>query len=101
MWVRDDKSDQENIAQHPLFAAKAQARQRTASRREAQARQRAASRREVQARQRAASRKDGWFSDRWDKEHHPGCVNEDASRYFLDDAATPPRGDARRGIRQL
>src|SRR5438067_364503 len=62
-------SDQENIAKHPLLAAK---------------------------RQRAASTEDGWFSDRTDKEHHPGCVNKDASRHFLDDAATPPRGDARR-----
>src|SRR5437660_4256513 len=40
----------------------------------------------------------GWFSDRTNKEHHPGCVNKDASRHFLDDAATPPRGDARRGM---
>src|SRR5262245_25420016 len=41
----------------------------------------------------------GWFSDRWDKEHHPGGVHKEASRHFLGDAATPPRGDARRGIR--
>src|SRR6266404_767566 len=40
----------------------------------------------------------GWFSDRTDKEHHPGCVNKDASRHFLNDAVTPPRGDARRGM---
>jgi hypothetical protein len=34
-----------------------------------------------------------------DKEHHPGGVHKEASRHFLGDAATPPRGDARRGIR--
>src|SRR5262245_36756285 len=55
-------SDQENIAQHPLFA------------------------------------RTGWCSDRWDKEHHPVGVHKEASRHFLGDAATPPRGDARRGI---
>src|SRR5499427_4159737 len=43
----------------------------------------------------------GWCSDRWDKEHHPGSVNNEASRRFLGDAATPPRGDARRGIRSF
>src|SRR5262245_25081817 len=58
-------SDQENIAQHPLFA------------------------------------RTGWCSDRWDKEHHPGGVHKEASRLFLGDAATPPRGDARRGIRSF
>ena len=31
--------------------------------------------------------------------HHPGGVDKEASRHFLGDAATPPRGDARRGIR--
>src|SRR5215831_16440697 len=41
----------------------------------------------------------GWCSDPWDKEHHPGGVDKEASRHFLADAATPPRGDARRGIR--
>src|SRR5262249_50558154 len=46
-------SDQENIAQHPLFA------------------------------------RTGWCSDRWDKEHHPGVVDKEASHHFLDDAATP------------
>src|SRR5262245_2805825 len=56
-------SDQENIAQHPLFA------------------------------------RTGWCSDRTDKEHHPDGVDKEASRHFLGDAATPPRGDARRGIR--
>src|SRR5262245_52080325 len=56
-------SDQENIAQHPLFA------------------------------------RTGWCSDRTNKEHHPGGVDKEASRHFLGDAATPPRGDARRGIR--
>src|SRR5215510_7718640 len=58
-------SDQENIAQHPLFA------------------------------------RTGWCSDRWDKEHHPGGVHKEASRHFLGDAASPPRGDARRGIRSF
>src|SRR5262245_23288368 len=58
-------SDQENIAQHPLFA------------------------------------RTGWCSDRWDKEHHPGGVHKEASHHFLGDAATPPRGDARRGIRSF
>src|SRR5262247_4735980 len=43
----------------------------------------------------------GWCSDRWDKEHHPGGVHKEASRHFLGDAATPPRGDARRGIRSF
>src|SRR5262244_2768082 len=56
-------SDQENTAQHPLFA------------------------------------RTGWCSDRTDKEHHPGGVNKEASRHFLGNAATPPRGNARRGIR--
>src|SRR5262245_26462246 len=52
-------SDQENTAQHPLFA------------------------------------RTGWCSDRTDKEHHPGGVDKGASRHFLGDTATPPRGDAR------
>ena len=56
-------SDQENTAQHPLFA------------------------------------RTGWCSDRTDKEHHPGGVDKEASRHFLGDTASPPRGDARRGIR--
>src|SRR5262245_16584116 len=47
------------------------------------------------------SRGRGWCSDRWDKEHHPGGVHKEASRHFLGDAATPPRGDARRGIRSF
>jgi hypothetical protein len=41
----------------------------------------------------------GRCSDRRDKEHLPGGVDKEASRHFLGDAATPPRGDARRGIR--
>jgi len=33
------------------------------------------------------------------KENHPGCVCfGGASRNFFDDAATPPCGDARRGL---
>src|SRR5262245_55380528 len=43
----------------------------------------------------------GWCSDRRDKEHHPGGVHKEASHHFLGDAATPPRGDARRGIRSF
>src|SRR5262244_3124063 len=43
----------------------------------------------------------GWCSDRCDKEHHPGGVNKEASPHFLGDAATPPRGDARRGFRSF
>ena len=34
-----------------------------------------------------------------EKENHPGCVRSVAARNFLDDAATPPCGDARRGLR--
>jgi hypothetical protein len=41
----------------------------------------------------------GWCSDRRDKGHLPGSVDKEASRHFLGDAATPPRGDARRGLR--
>src|SRR6188474_1343153 len=40
----------------------------------------------------------GWFSDKNNKENHPGCVASVASRYLLDDTATPPCGDARRGL---
>src|SRR5262245_2343169 len=58
-------SDQENIAQHPLFA------------------------------------RTGWCSDRWDKEHHPGGVDKEASHDFLGAAATPTRCDAKSGIRSL
>jgi hypothetical protein len=25
----------------------------------------------------------GWFSDREYKEHHPGCVNEDAAQHYF------------------
>jgi len=35
------------------------------------------------------------------KEHHPGGVDKEASHHFLGDAVTPPRGDARRGIRSF
>src|SRR5690348_5294816 len=41
----------------------------------------------------------GWCPDRWDNEHLPGGVDKEAAHHFLGDAATPPRGDARRGIR--
>src|SRR5262249_47840060 len=43
----------------------------------------------------------GWCSDRRDKEHHPGGVDKGASHTFLGDAATPPRGGGRRGIRSF
>src|SRR5262245_8043580 len=42
---------------------------------------------------------DGVVFRSMDKEHHPAGVHKEASRHFLGDAATPPRGDARRGIR--
>jgi hypothetical protein len=32
------------------------------------------------------------------EEHLPGGVDKEASHHFLGDAATPPRGDTRRGI---
>src|SRR5262245_39250259 len=35
------------------------------------------------------------------RNNHPGGVHKEASRFFLGDAATPPRGDARRGIRSF
>jgi hypothetical protein len=35
------------------------------------------------------------------KVNHPGCVRSVATRNFLDDAATPPCGDARRGLQAL
>src|SRR2546427_8584923 len=35
------------------------------------------------------------------KENHPVCVSLVDSRNFIDDAATPPCGDARRGVRFL
>src|SRR6266705_352774 len=36
---------------------------------------------------------------RWmQKENHPGCVRFGCCATFLDDAATPPCGDARRGV---
>jgi hypothetical protein len=61
-------------------------------------------------------RKEGWLSNqeilrsiRWlrsrgglqtekKKENHLGCVDSVAARSFVDDAATPPCGDARRGL---
>ena len=39
----------------------------------------------------------GWFPDRR-KENHPVCVGFGGFALILDDAATPPCGDARRGI---
>src|SRR5262249_35033591 len=40
----------------------------------------------------------GWFSDRQKRKTTPAASVSVASQYFLDDAATPPCGDARRGI---
>src|SRR2546425_9546719 len=33
-------------------------------------------------------------------ENHPGLASAEASRHFIDRSATPPCGDARRGIRR-
>src|SRR5437870_250803 len=39
---------------------------------------------------------------RWkQKENHPGCVRFGGFAKFFDDAATPPCGDARRGLMSL
>src|SRR5438477_3240660 len=40
----------------------------------------------------------GWFSDENNKENHPGCVRFGGFAIFFDDTATPPCGDARRGL---
>src|SRR5438105_10778914 len=40
----------------------------------------------------------GWFSFCFRSENHPVRANAEASRYFLDRTATPPCGDARRGV---
>src|SRR6476646_11299939 len=40
----------------------------------------------------------GWFSDENNKENHPGCVCFGGFAIFFDDTATPPCGDARRGL---
>ena len=40
----------------------------------------------------------GWFSEPR-KENHPVCVGFGGFALILDDAATPPCGDARRGLR--
>jgi hypothetical protein len=40
----------------------------------------------------------GWFSDKNKKENHPGCVRFGGFATFFDDTATPPCGDARRGL---
>ena len=41
----------------------------------------------------------GWFSFSIHRNTTPASGTADASRYFLDRSATPPRGYARRGIR--
>src|SRR5262252_10843116 len=41
----------------------------------------------------------GWFSALRDRKTTPSSLSKDASRHFLDRSATPPCGDARRGIR--
>jgi hypothetical protein len=40
----------------------------------------------------------GWFSDKNKKENHPGCVCFGGFAKVFDVAATPPCGDARRGL---
>jgi hypothetical protein len=40
----------------------------------------------------------GWFSDDTKRKTTPAASASEASRNFLDDAATPPCGDARRGL---
>src|SRR5689334_19977726 len=40
----------------------------------------------------------GWFSDKNNKEDHPGCVCFGGFALFFDDTATPPCGNARRGL---
>ena len=45
--------------------------------------------------------KPGWFSDGLLKENHPGCVRFGGYAKLFDDAATPPCGDARRGLPAL
>src|SRR5204863_9857088 len=40
----------------------------------------------------------GWFSDENNKENHPGCVCFGGFAIFFDYTATPPCGDARRGL---
>ena len=40
----------------------------------------------------------GWFSDKNNKENHPGCVCFGGFAIFFDDTATPPCGNARRGL---
>src|SRR6058998_629668 len=67
-------SDQENIAKHPPSAAE---------------RKRAS----AQPQERT-----GWFSDQNRRKTTPSASASVASRNFLDDAATPPCGDARRGV---
>src|SRR5437773_5123592 len=42
--------------------------------------------------------KPGWFSDRNKRKTTPAASVLVASQNFLDDAATPPCGDARRGL---
>src|SRR5262249_30032114 len=41
----------------------------------------------------------GWFSDSNERKTTPAASVSEATRRFLDDAATPPCGDARRGLR--
>jgi len=67
-------SDQENIAKHPPIAAK---------------------RKRVSAQPQEMP---GWFSDENKRKTTPSASASVASRNFLDDADTPPCGDARRGI---
>src|SRR4029079_16307941 len=45
-----------------------------------------------------SSRRRGGVHCRFDRKTTPSSREADASRYFLDRSATPPCGDARRGI---
>ena len=43
----------------------------------------------------------GWFSALCTRKTTPSSLSKDASRHFLDRSATPPCGDARRGLLRL
>src|SRR5262249_49950171 len=49
----------------------------------------------------SAFREDGVVFRSMEQGTPPRGVHKEASRHFLGDAATPPRGDARRGIRSF
>src|SRR5262249_52868084 len=43
----------------------------------------------------------GWFSFALDRKTTPSSRSAEASRHFVDRSATPPCGDARRGMRAI